>query len=83
MKSVYRPEYKLMIETLRAVREGKGVTQTELSSRMGENYDQTIISKIESFERRMDLIELWDYASALGIPFLKLVKRIEAAIQKS
>lgn len=55
-KSQYTPEYKKLRFLIIAAREKAGLTQANLSARLGR--PQSYVSKIESGERRLDIIEL-------------------------
>jgi len=60
---------------LREARSEAGLTQSELSSRLGR--PQSFVSKYESGERRLDLVELSEVCNAIGISLQELVSRIE------
>jgi transcriptional regulator with XRE-family HTH domain len=60
---------------IRTLRVESGQTQVELAERLGET--QSAVSKVESGQRRLDLVQLATYASALGIKVSKLVERWE------
>ena len=64
MKSIHDPRYISMINHLKQVRKTKNVSQVELGERLGR--DQKFVSKVESFIRRLDLIELCDWLDALN-----------------
>jgi transcriptional regulator with XRE-family HTH domain len=66
-------------QLLRATREEKGLTQMELAAALGK--PQSFISKIESGERRLDLVELREVCRALGITLTTFVERFEAGSQ--
>lgn len=63
MKSIYKKQYKLLIEWVVSKRLIAGLTQVELASKL--NKPQSYISKIESCERRLDLIEFIDICSVI------------------
>lgn len=75
-KTLYRPEAVLLRQQLRAARESAGITQVALSQALGKT--QTFVSDVERGVRRLDLIELWDFCTALGLDLSKFV----AAFQK-
>lgn len=55
-----RPEYRRFLLRLRAAREGAGLTQVEVAKRL--RVPQSYVSKSESGERRVDVIELAAFA---------------------
>ena len=65
MRSIYDSRYVETVSKLRMARERLGVSQADLSKRLGK--PQSYISKIEIRERRIDLIETLDLCLALGI----------------
>lgn len=64
--------YKLLCGRLIEVRRKKGFTQEQVASRLGK--PQSYISKYESGERRLDVIELIDIARALEISPALLIR---------
>lgn len=59
--SVYSKRYKEFLNRLKAARVEAGLTQTEVSTLL--NVPQSYVSKCESGERRVDVIELMDFAA--------------------
>ena len=55
-----------MLQRLRKAREASGLTQLEVARRLGHN--QSWVSKKESGERRMDPVELCEFAKLYGLP---------------
>lgn len=80
-KSIVSPEYSLFLEQLRKAREEKGLTQIDVAERLGKT--QSFVSKVERGERRLDVMELRAFCSALEIPLLKFVEGIEDVLGKS
>lgn len=74
-KSIYNSEYQDLINKLRALRLKKQWTQTQLALKLG--VDQTIISKIETCERRLDVIELKNICTALNESFVDFVASLQ------
>ena len=75
MKSIHNKAYQQLLSLLRSKRLDRGITQEELASRLGVG--QGIVSKIETHERRLDLIELREICLALGISFPEFVMEFE------
>lgn len=74
-KSIYNTEYQLLINKIRELRVKKKLTQTQLASKIG--VDQTIISKIETCERRLDVIELKNICTALDESFVDFIANLQ------
>ena len=71
--------YDLFCSLLREARSEVGITQTELAHALGK--PQSYVSKYESGERRLDLVELDDVCRALGVPLSCIIQRYEEAGQ--
>jgi transcriptional regulator with XRE-family HTH domain len=59
--SVHSDRYQAFLTRLRAARREAGLTQQEVAAQLG--VPQSYISKCESGERRVDVIELTDFAA--------------------
>ncbi len=81
-KSVFTDAYATLLETLVDLRKNKGMTQVELSRRLGR--PQPFVSYIERGERRVDIIEFCAITRALGADpvevFAALVKKLPKRI---
>ena len=66
-KSRFTPQYAHLLERLRALRADRGLLQAELARKLG--VPQQYISRYESGEARMDIVQLWRYCRALGVSF--------------
>lgn len=75
MKSIHNKAYQQLLSLLRSKRLDRGITQEELASRLGVG--QGIVSKIETHERRLDLIELREICLAIGISFPEFVMEFD------
>jgi transcriptional regulator with XRE-family HTH domain len=64
--TIHRPEYKVLIEKLIKARKEADLTQEEAADKLG--WRQDYISKLENRQRRLDVIELADFAKAYGKP---------------
>lgn len=68
-----------MTELLREIRLETSLTQVELAARVGK--DQAYISRYESGQRRLDLLEVRDICQAMGITLEEFVRRLEKAFK--
>lgn len=80
-KSVFTDAYAAMLEMLVALRKRQGVTQTELSTRLGR--PQPFISLVERGERRLDVIEFCVIVRALDADPVALFAEIAGRLPKS
>ena len=72
-KSIYSAAQLRLQKLLRQVREEAGLTQVELATRLGK--PQSFVSKYESGERRLDLVELQEICEAAKTDLVCLVKK--------
>jgi predicted transcriptional regulator len=63
-KSIYSAEYQQLCVLLRTLRREAGLTQVEVAERL--DVPQSFVSKYESGERRLDVIELRHVVQAIG-----------------
>lgn len=78
-KSINSKEHKRLLELLVQLRLNLGLTQVELSKKL--KVPQSFVSKYETGERRLDLIELKEICSALGSNLKDFVERLEKALK--
>ncbi len=74
-KSVFTRRYDHFLELLRKARLDANLTQTEAAQRLGRR--QSFVSKCESGERRVDVVELIDFCRAYGKSATALVQVLE------
>ena len=60
VRGVHKPRYKAMLKRLRSARFDAGMTQVEVAKSLRKT--QAFVSKCESGERRIDPIDLVDFA---------------------
>lgn len=71
-KAIFSTGQKNLQDLLRKMREEAGLTQIQMAEKLKQ--PQSFISKIESGERRLDLIELRQICDVLGISVVEFVK---------
>ncbi|MEB6636327.1 helix-turn-helix transcriptional regulator [Acinetobacter baumannii] len=72
MSSIHDPRYISLIKILISMREERKVTQVQLATSLKKH--QSYVAKIENLDRRIDLIELKDWLTALNIKFSEFIK---------
>jgi transcriptional regulator with XRE-family HTH domain len=63
-KSIHSKEYAVVLQRLKKARHEADLTQVEVADKLGHH--QSYISKIESGERRVDVVELKRIAKLYG-----------------
>ncbi|MBF6599036.1 MAG: helix-turn-helix transcriptional regulator [Dehalococcoidia bacterium] len=74
-RSVFSPDYRRFRELLVEARRRAGLTQAELA--LALKRPQSYVSKYERGERRIDVVELLDIASALHADPCDLLRRLQ------
>lgn len=73
-KSVHTKDYNLFLELLIKARKEADLTQAEVAGRLRR--PQSYVSKYESGERRLDVVEFLDLAWAIGFDPSKLINSL-------
>ena len=68
----YPKQYKRFLERLRQARLKAGLTQTEVANALQK--PQSFVSKCETGERRVDVVELQVLANLYGVPLTYFVE---------
>jgi transcriptional regulator with XRE-family HTH domain len=79
-KSTHTPEYAALRNELRAARESAELSQRDLANRLGVPHSW--ISKVETGERRIDLVEFWAFLSACKVDPLRVTRKLLNAIER-
>ncbi|ORL47957.1 helix-turn-helix domain-containing protein [Pseudomonas putida] len=77
-KSIHRPEHQALVGLLRKYRIAAGLTQVQCSKAL--KHPQSFMSDVESGTRRLDIVQLRDLCTVLGISLTELVEELEIAI---
>lgn len=77
-KSLYTIQQQKLQELLRQIRIDARLRQTDLAERLGE--PQSFVSKYETGERRLDVLEIRLICKAVGITFEEFARRLESAL---
>lgn len=81
MGNSWSPEQTLVRELLKNIRLEAQLTQSELAHRL--NKPQSYVSKYESGERRLDIVEIREICLALSLTLPIFGQRLEELIQAS
>ncbi len=80
VRSLHDDAYASFVSELVRLRTQSGLKQKHVAAALGWN--QSLISKIETRQRRIDIVELVRVADVLGIDLVALVKRIQTDVRK-
>ena len=72
-------DQKKLLSLLREVRVEAGLNQTDLAARLER--PQSFVSKYETGERRLDILELRAVCAAVGVGLDDFVKRLERSLR--
>ena len=78
-KETYIVQRDRLVALLREVRLEAGLTQAGLAARVGK--DQAYVSRYESGQRRLDVLEVRELCRAIGISLEKFAKRLEKSLK--
>ena len=73
-KTIYREDYRKLVERLRDRREELGLSQSEVARTLG--WSQQRMSAVEAGARRLDVIEFFQLTSVLGLSASRAVKLV-------
>jgi len=76
MKTLVTPRHKALVKLLRDERVARRLLQGEIARRLGEH--QSLISRIESGQRRIDLIEFFVLADAIGFDPVGALRKLQS-----
>lgn len=76
-RSTHSPKLARVQELLRLIREEAGLRQVDLAEKLG--HPQSFVSKYESGDRCLDLVELEEVCKALGTSLSAFVRRYEGS----
>ena len=78
-KNIFTPDQEKLQTLLRQIRQNAGLSQAELARRL--DLPQSFVSKYESGERRLDLIEIYHICKAVGISLGEFVGKFEDLLE--
>ncbi|WP_308190293.1 helix-turn-helix transcriptional regulator [Amycolatopsis sp. GM8] len=73
-KSIYSAEYQQVCDLLRQLRREAGLTQVQVAEALG--VPQSFVSRYESGQRRLDIVELRHVGQVLNVSILGLLARL-------
>jgi transcriptional regulator with XRE-family HTH domain len=80
-KQIFSKEQKVLLALLRRLRLDAGLSQADVAEQLGRH--QSFVSKYESGERRLDILELRHVCTVLGSSFLKVAKELDRRLRQA
>jgi len=80
VRNLRTEKHKALLKVLKATRIEAGFRQVDLAEKL--TVPQSMISKYESGERRIDFLELIEICDALGISMTEFVQKLDQAIKE-
>ena len=81
MSEIRTHEHRLLVKLIKDYRLDIGLRQVDLADALG--VPQSMISKLEVGERRIDVLELRKICNALGISMLDFISRFEKELDRN
>lgn len=78
-KRTYLAQRGRLVSLLREMRIEAGLTQVDLAARIEK--DQAYVSRYESGQRRLDVLEVREICQVIGVTLEEFVKRLESALK--
>ncbi|WP_417643997.1 helix-turn-helix domain-containing protein [Acinetobacter baumannii] len=72
MSSIHDPRYIGLIRCLISIREERNITQVEVASSLKKH--QSYVAKVENLDRRIDIIELYDWLKILNVQLSEFIR---------
>jgi len=73
-RTTFSGRYKRFCQLLADARQQQGLTQVQLAQKLRK--PQSFVSKYETGERRLDVVEFMDIAKAIGISHIELLDKL-------
>lgn len=73
-KAKFSPAYEWLRRSLIDARQTAGLNQADIARRLGR--PQSYVSKIESGERRLDVVEFVELSSAIGTDAIRILRGV-------
>ena len=78
-KSLYTDRWEQLLKILKRLRVEKGLTQVQLAAQLDR--PQSLIAKIESGERKLDVCQFLDYMEALDASAEEVVREMGQSVK--
>ncbi|MBV8380176.1 MAG: helix-turn-helix transcriptional regulator [Paucibacter sp.] len=80
-KSLHNRPNEIYLSLLRDKRLSRKLRQADLAVRLGRT--QGVVSRVESGERRLDIVELWAWLNALDTDVVSFVRQLDRRLRSA
>jgi transcriptional regulator with XRE-family HTH domain len=78
-KPIFSANQQVLLLLLREIRQKAGLRQVDLAAKLRRH--QSFVSKYESGERRLDILELRHICGILGISLVEFARQLESRLR--
>lgn len=78
-KSLHSRSNDALLNLLRRTRQSRRLRQADLAAHLGRS--QAVVSRVESGERRLDVVELWAWLQAMDVDFLSFLEQLKSQLE--
>jgi len=79
-KAKFAGQFQILGKVLAGTREAAGLKQSEVAARLG--LPASHLSKVENGTRRLDVIELMQLSTAIGVSATEIIAALETELRK-
>jgi transcriptional regulator with XRE-family HTH domain len=79
-KQIFSKEQKVLVAYLREIRQKASLRQEDVAEQLKR--PQSFVSKYESGERRLDVLELRQLCKVLGSPFVQVMTELDRRLRR-
>ena len=76
-RSINSPVQEALVEYLKAARKAENLTQQEVATALGRH--QSFVATVESGQRRVDVVELIEFAKVIGFDAADAITKLRSA----
>jgi transcriptional regulator with XRE-family HTH domain len=74
-RTISSPLHLALVAFIIATRRAAGFTQSDIAKKLGRH--QSFVATVESGQRRIDVVDLFDFANAIGFDPVEAIKSLQ------
>lgn len=80
-RTISSPLHTALVALIVSKRHHAGLTQEVVAKRLGRH--QSFVATVESGQRRIDIVELFDFGAAVGFDPVEMVAQLKSVVKDS